>query len=167
MDTRLDNGNLAEDGTLKSEAAGITADSIRAFFDLPAQDIHSYSPLTLAYIGDSIYDLVIRTMHVEKGNKSVNRLHYQTSRLVRAHAQSAMMAYLMPELTEAEQAVYKRGRNAKSYTMAKNATVADYRRATGFEALMGWLYLSGETERMLSLIQIGLAGYRKELYESD
>ena len=151
MDTRLD---------------GISAAGIRRFFDLPLKDIHAYSPLTLAYIGDSIYDLVIRTMHVEEGNKSVNRLHYQTSRLVRAHAQSAMMEYLLPELTEEETAVYKRGRNAKSYTMAKNATVADYRRATGFEALMGWLYLTDQTERMLSLIKIGLAGYRKELKEA-
>ncbi len=156
MDTRLDGVS----------AAGISAGGIRGFFDLPSQDIHAYSPLTLAYIGDSIYDLVIRTMHVEEGNKSVNRLHYQTSRLVRAHAQSAMMEYLLPEMTDEETAVYKRGRNAKSYTMAKNATVADYRRATGFEALMGWLYLTDQTERMLALIEIGLVGYRKEMKEN-
>lgn len=151
MDTRVNN------------AAGISADRIRSFFKLPDQDIHSYSPLALAYIGDSIYDLTIRTMVVERGNTSANRLHYRTSRLVRAHAQSAMMAYLMPELTDEETAIYKRGRNAKSYTMAKNATVADYRRATGFEALMGWLYLTDQTERMLELIKIGLSGYRKEM----
>ncbi|MBQ7446437.1 MAG: ribonuclease III [Eubacterium sp.] len=154
MDTRLE------------KPAGVSASSIRSFYGLPKQDIHSYSPLALAYIGDSIYDLTIRTMVVERGNTSANRLHYQTSRLVRAHAQSAMMAYLMPELTDEETAVYKRGRNAKSYTMAKNATVADYRRATGFEALMGWLYLTDQTERMLSLIKIGLSGYQREMQEA-
>lgn len=125
-------------------------------FDIKMKDVRSYSPLTLAYIGDGIYDLVIRSMVVGEGNTHVNDLHRHTSQMVKAHAQSEMIEELMPELTEEELAVYKRGRNAKSATMAKNATVGDYRRATGFEALMGYLYLEDEMERMMDLILTGL-----------
>lgn len=120
------------------------------------KEIRSYSPLTLAYIGDGIYDLIIRSMVVGEGNTHVNDLHCHTSEIVKAHAQSEMVGELLPELTEEELAVYKRGRNAKSSTMAKNATVGDYRRATGFEALMGYLYLEDKTERMMDLIITGL-----------
>lgn len=125
-------------------------------FDMKQADIRSYSPLTLAYIGDGIYDLVIRSMMVAKGNAHVNDLHRRTSKLVKAHAQSELIGLLQPELTEEELAVYRRGRNAKSFTMAKNATVADYRRATGFEALMGYLYLEDQMDRMMELILTGL-----------
>lgn len=125
-------------------------------FGIERKDIHSYSPLTLAYIGDGIYDLVIRSMVVGEGNTHVNDLHRHTSQIVKAHAQSEMIEALLPELTEEELAVYKRGRNAKSATMAKNATVGDYRRATGFEALLGYLYLEDEIERMMELILTGL-----------
>ena len=107
---------------------------IKQTFDCEGQDVRAYSPLTLAYIGDGIYELVI-----------ANDLHKKTTRYVKAPAQSAMIEALLPELTEDEEAVYRRGRNAKSYTTAKNASVADYRRATGFEALMGYLYLTGQT----------------------
>ena len=119
-------------------------------------DIRTYSPLTLAYIGDGIYDLIIRTLVVRHGNCQPNKLHKETSNLVKAAAQSELIDRIMEELTEEELAVYKRGRNAKSYTMAKNATMKDYRKATGFEALMGYLYLKNETERMVSLIKLGL-----------
>lgn len=125
-------------------------------FGIEGKDIHSYSPLTLAYIGDGIYDLVIRSMVVGEGNTHVNDLHRHTSQIVKAHAQSEMIEALLSELTEEELAVYKRGRNAKSATMAKNATVGDYRRATGFEALLGYLYLEDEIERMMELILSGL-----------
>lgn len=125
-------------------------------------DIRSYSPLALAYIGDGIYDLVIRSMIVGKGNTHANQLHRQTSQLVKAQTQSDMIEVLKPQLTEKEMAVYKRGRNAKSPTMAKNATMSDYRRATGFEALMGYLYLENQMERMMELIKIGLIGIGKE-----
>lgn len=130
-------------------------------FGMEQVDIRSYSPLALAYIGDGIYDLVIRSMIVGKGNTHANQLHRQTSQLVKAHTQSEMIEVLIPELTEEELAVYKRGRNAKSPTMAKNATMADYRRATGFEALMGYLYLENQMERMMELIKKGLAGIGK------
>lgn len=125
-------------------------------FHLGNTDIRTYSPLTLAYIGDAIYDLIIRTILVEQGNSQVNKLHKRASTMVKASAQSSMMEHLMELLTEEEAAVYKRGRNAKSVTMAKNATMSDYRRATGFEALMGYLYLTEQWKRMLDL-KIGRA----------
>ena len=125
-------------------------------FEIPDVDIRTYSPLTLAYIGDGIYDLVIRSMIVAQGNTKASQLHNHTSHLVKAHSQSAMMEYLLPVLSEEEEAVYKRGRNAKSPTMAKNASMSDYRRATGFEALMGYLYLSGRTERMVDLVALAM-----------
>ena len=130
-------------------------------------DVQSYSSLALAYIGDGIYDLVIRSMIMGKGNAHVNDLHKRASRLVKAHAQSEMIGILQPELTQEELAVYKRGRNAKSYTMAKNATVGDYRRATGFEALMGYLYLKNETDRMMELILKGLDGMKAWRAENE
>ena len=86
----------------------------------------------------------------------MNQLHRRASSLVKASAQSAMMEILEPVLTEEEHSVYRRGRNAHSATMAKNATMADYRRATGFEALMGYLYLKEDYQRMLELIRLGL-----------
>lgn len=129
---------------------------IKELFQLEDTDIRTYSPLTLAYIGDAIYELVIRTILVEKGNTQVNKLNQRANRLVKASAQSEMIEKLKPHLTKEEMAVFKRGRNAKSYTMAKNATMSDYRRATGFEALMGYLYLTEQWERMLELIKLGM-----------
>lgn len=122
------------------------------------KDIHivDYSPLTLAYIGDGIYEIVIRTIIVDEANRQVNKIHKSAAWLVKAHTQSEMVQCLMDELTEEELSIYKRGRNAKSVTRAKNASMSDYRRATGFEALMGYLYLAGQSERMMKLIKIGL-----------
>ncbi len=132
---------------------------IREQFEIPDVDIRTYSPLVLAYIGDGIFDLVIRTMVVGKGNNHPSRLHQATSSLVKAHAQAEMMKSLLPHLTEEEETFYRRGRNAKSYTMAKNASMTDYRHATGFEALLGFLYLQNRMDRMMELIKIGLASY--------
>lgn len=129
---------------------------LKETFDLQTQDMKTYSPLTLAYIGDAIYELVVRTVLVERGNTQVKKLHQRASRLVKASAQSAMIETLKPYLTEEEMSVFKRGRNAKATTMAKNATMSDYRRATGFEALMGYLYLTEQWERMLELMKIGI-----------
>ncbi|WP_346663846.1 ribonuclease III domain-containing protein [uncultured Merdimonas sp.] len=129
---------------------------LQEIFQLKEVDIQEYSPLTLAYIGDGIYDLVIRTLVINRGNKQVQKLHQETSALVQASAQSRMMRVLQDRLTEEEHAVYKRGRNAKSVSPAKNQSVTDYRRATGFEALMGYLYLKKDWKRMLELIRDGL-----------
>lgn len=124
---------------------------IRERFKIKKQDIRTYSPLTLAYIGDGVFDLIIRTVVVDKGNTSPNELHRHTSSIVKAHTQALMAEALMEELTEEEHDVYRRGRNAKSFTTAKNATVADYRKATGFEALMGYLYLEDRFDRAVYL----------------
>lgn len=124
---------------------------IRERFNIKKQDIRTYSPLTLAYIGDGVFDLIIRTVVVDKGNTSPNELHRHTSSIVKAHTQALMAEALMEELTEEEHDVYRRGRNAKSFTTAKNATVADYRKATGFEALMGYLYLEDRFDRAVYL----------------
>ena len=125
-------------------------------FHIEEQDIKGYSPLTLAYIGDGIFDLIIRSLVVGKGNTSAHQLHRQTSKVVKAASQSAMIEKILPHLTKEEEAVYKRGRNAKSGTMAKNATMVDYRRATGFEALMGYLYLKNDFARLMELVKLSL-----------
>lgn len=129
---------------------------LKELFHLEDQDLRSYSPLTLAYIGDGVYELIIRTILVKKGNCPVNRLHKKASSLVKAGAQSAVMEVIEEELTPEELSVYRRGRNAHSPTMAKHATMADYRRATGFEALMGYLYLKEDYTRMLTLVRMGI-----------
>lgn len=126
-------------------------------FDCKEVDIKAYSPLTLAYIGDSIYDVIIRTVVVARGNRSANRLHKTVIQYVKAEAQAKIIETLSDMLTEEELAVYKRGRNAKSYTTAKNASVIDYRKATGMEALLGYLYLRDEMDRAILLVKEGLA----------
>ena len=131
-------------------------ENLKEMFQLEDRDIRTHSPLTLAYIGDGVYELVIRTILVKKGNCPVNQLHRRASSLVKAGAQSAMMEILEPMLTEEELAVYRRGRNAHSPTMAKHATMADYRRATGFEALMGYLYLKEDFSRIVELVRAGI-----------
>lgn len=125
-------------------------------FSCKEVDIREYSPLTLAYIGDSIYDLVIRTVVVGRGNRSPGQLHKAATKYVNAGTQAAMAEALQDCLTEEEASVYKRGRNAKSYTTAKNASVIDYRKATGLEALMGYLYLRDDMGRVIDLVQLGL-----------
>ena len=134
---------------IKEENSELAA-RIKACFGEENQDIRTYSPLTLAYIGDAIYDLVIRTVLVGRGNAPVNTLHRE--------AQKASLHQIEPLLSEEEKSVYRRGRNAKSYTTAKNASVGDYRIATGFEALLGYLYLTGQMERLLYLVKAGLEG---------
>lgn len=131
-------------------------------FSLETPDIRTYSSLTLAYIGDAIYELVIRTILVKEGNKQVNKLHKQAAGLVKAKAQAAMIRGLLPLLSQEETNVYRRGRNAKSFTKAKNAGVMEYRHATGFEALMGYLYLTGQSRRMMDLIYQGMPFVEEE-----
>ena len=107
------------------------ADYIKEVLEMKEVEPEGYSPLTLAYIGDSIYDLVIKTKVISEGNKQVKKLHQETSSMVQASAQSEMMRVLQSLLTEEEHAVYRRGRNAKSVSPAKNQSLTDYRRATG------------------------------------
>lgn len=131
-------------------------------FGIRRQNICTYSPLTLAYIGDAVYEIIIRSIMVAHGNEQVNKLHQKSSSLVKAEAQSEIIKYLMEELTEEEEQIFKRGRNAKSFTSAKNASIQDYRMATGFEALMGYLYMEGRTERMFELVKRGISALEKE-----
>lgn len=114
---------------------------------------NEYSPLVLAYMGDCIFDLFVRTMIIKEGNCPVNNLHKKSKNFVSATAQATMYNRLLEITTEEEQAVLKRGRNAKSFTKAKNATVLDYRYATGLEALFGYLYLKSDTDRLIELFK--------------
>lgn len=129
---------------------------IKQEFDCKEVDIRTYSPLTLAFMGDCVYDLIIRTMIVGQGNCRPSSLHKSKSAIVKAEAQAKFMDVIEDFLTEEETDIYRRGRNAKSYTTAKNASVADYRKATGMEALIGWLYLQDREERMLEIVKEGL-----------
>ncbi len=139
--------------------------NLKEVFGLKDTDLRTYSPLTLAYIGDGVYELIVRTVLVKRGNCPVNRLHKQASSLVKAASQSAMMEVLEPMLTEEEAGVYRRGRNAHSPTMAKHATMSDYRRATGFEALIGYLYLKEDFTRMTELVHAGLTAQEQAIKE--
>ncbi|WP_264467926.1 ribonuclease III domain-containing protein [Lacrimispora sp. 210928-DFI.3.58] len=119
-------------------------------------DAQSYSPLVLAYIGDAVYEVMIRTKVINRGSMQVNKMHKHSSELVKAGAQAALFKAIEEELTEEEHSVYRRGRNAKSFTMAKNATMIDYRMATGLEALVGWLFLTERFDRLAELVSMGL-----------
>lgn len=124
------------------------------------------APLMLAHVGDAIHEVVVRSIVLSKGNRQIEKVHKNTTRYVNAGAQAAMADILMDILTEEELDIYKRGRNAKAYTKAKNASIGDYRKATGFEALMGYLYLSGKTERMVDLLHIAIEKYDEMLKAS-
>lgn len=144
-----------EESLNKATKCSILAD-IQAFFPGKKQDVRSYSPLALAYIGDAIYDLIIRTVVVERANRPANELHHITVGFVSASAQAKIADALMESLTEEEQSVFRRGRNSKPHTMAKNASAGDYLKATGFEAVLGYLYLSDRMDRMLELVKTGI-----------
>lgn len=131
-------------------------DKIKKTFDCDNVDVRTYSPLTLAFMGDCVFEIVIRSIVVGRGNRQAGSLHKTKSSVVNAKVQARMVEALMEELTEEERAVYKRGRNAKPHTVAKNASVNDYRKATGLEALFGYLYLSGQEDRILELTKRGL-----------
>ncbi len=119
--------------------------------------MRQYSSQTLAYIGDAVCDLVIRTKAVERSDVQTQKLHREVSSCVCARSQAKMIEALLPELTEEEMAIYRRGRNTNPSTRAKNATMTEYLEATGYEAVIGYLYLSEQYERMNALIQKGLA----------
>lgn len=119
-------------------------------------DARTFSPLALAYIGDAVYELIIRTKVINHGSIQVNKMHKKSSSLVKAETQALLIKALAGDLTEEETAVFKRGRNAKSVTTAKHAAVIDYRMATGFEALVGYLYLTEQFDRMITLVCMGL-----------
>lgn len=127
------------------------ADSIKNLLPVKA-DIRTYSPLTLAYIGDAVYDLIVRTLVVSEGNCKPQKLHSKATRYVKAKAQAKAIDVLMETLDEEELAVYKRGHNSKPNTIAKNAGLEEYLKATGFEALLGYLYLCDNYERVFEIV---------------
>ena len=118
-------------------------------------DYSQYGALTLAYIGDTVYELYNRKKAVMKADRSVHRLHEECSHRANATAQARIAEYLEPFFTEEEQAVYHRGRNATVNTKAKNATIQDYHKATGLEAVIGYLYLTEQKARIAELIEKG------------
>jgi len=131
-------------------------DDMLGSFDLNLPDIRTYSPLTLAFIGDGVYELIIRSIVVARGNNRVNTLNKEKIKYVNASAQASIIDVVMDELTPDEISVYKRGRNANPRTHAKNADMNDYRKATGFEALMGYLYLKNDLNRIFYLVNLGI-----------
>ena len=129
---------------------------IKKDFELEGVDLRLYSPLSLAFVGDCVYDLVIRTMLVLPDKRKVESLHKEKSRMVNATAQAGYIKKLKEHLTEEEMDVFKRGRNAKVHSKAKNAGIGDYHNATGYEALLGYLYLKGENERIVELVKLSM-----------
>ena len=127
------------------------------------KDVRTYSPLTLAFLGDGVFDLVIRTVIVERGNRSPQQLHKEKSRIVKAGTQALLGEAILDLLNETEQSVYRRGRNAKSGTSAKNASIVEYRKATALEALIGYWYLTGQEDRMIAMVKEGLNRLHIEL----
>ena len=128
---------------------------IEKAFSFDKANPEELTPLDLAFVGDAVGTLVIRTIAASEGPKPVEKLHQFSSRKVSAAAQSDMMHAIQPHLTEEEHSIYRRGRNQKPVTHAKNQSVGDYRRATGFEALIGYLYLTHQNERLVELMRIG------------
>ncbi len=120
------------------------------------KDIRTFSPLSLAYIGDTIFDLMIRSVVLANGNTPVSKMHKACSEIVCATSQAAMIDAIFDYLTVEEKEVVTRGRNAKSKTTAKNASVLDYRKATSLEALLGYLYMEDKVDRLYELITLGL-----------
>lgn len=125
-------------------------------------DPRNTAPLVLAFIGDCVFDLIIKLLVMGQGSRQVHRLQEETSRYVQASAQSYMMRSIQEHLTEEEHAVYRRGRNTRSVSPAKNQSITDYRRATGFEALIGYLYLQHEYARLTELVSIGLESMKEK-----
>lgn len=124
--------------------------------------IRELSPLALAFLGDSVYELLVRTVVLSK-NKNPKRLHIETINYVKASSQANFIEQLLESLTEEELAVFKRGRNAKSHTVPKNQSISDYRNATGLECLFGYLYLLDKSERILELFEMIMKSQRGEL----
>lgn len=119
-------------------------------------DIRTYSPLGLAFLGDGVYSLIVRTMAISKGNRQAQKLHNDTRKYVSAQAQARIGDAIQELLTEEEARIYQRGRNANPYHHAKNATLEEYLKATALETLCGYLYLRDDTARFLELMKAGI-----------
>ena len=140
---------------------------IKEEFQLGEQELNSYSPLVLAYLGDCVYELIIRTVLVGRANCQVSKLHKMATRYVKAGAQAELVMAIMDTLTEEEIDVFRRGKNAKSHTIPKNANVGEYKKATGLEAVIGYLYLKDDMDRVLFLVKLGLQRMEQEKPETE
>ena len=118
---------------------------------VPRERAKQINPIVLAFVGDAVYTLCVRTRLALSSGEKTGALNRRASERVSAHGQSEALARILPMLTEEEAEIYRRGRNAKKPTKSKNATVAEYVRSTGFEALLGYLYLTGQAERIRQL----------------
>ncbi len=118
---------------------------------LTPAEANALSSLALAHVGDAVYELLVRSMLASRGPAAVQDLHRSTVSYVRAEAQAAAVKKLLPLLSEEETAVYRRGRNSRVHGIPAHANPGEYHSATGFEALLGWLYLQGRTERIRTL----------------
>ena len=128
------------------------------FPEMPVQDVNKISMLGLAHVGDAVYELLYRSKLCTDGHTAVAEMHRMTVAFVRAEAQAEAAAKLLPVLTTEEASVYRRGRNAKVNSVPHNADISQYHAATGLEALFGWLYLLGRTERINELFNIITGG---------
>ena len=128
------------------------------FPEMPVQDVNKISMLGLAHVGDAVYELLYRSKLCTDGHTAVAEMHRMTVAFVRAEAQAEAAAKLLSVLTQEEMSVYKRGRNAKVNSVPHNADIGQYHAATGLEALFGWLYLLGRTERINELFNIIVGG---------
>ncbi len=120
------------------------------------------SPLNLAFVGDTVFDLMVKERLISRGNRPVGKLHRECAEIVCAAGQARAAKIIESLIDEKETEIFKRGRNAKVGHKPKNANEADYHAATGFEALIGWLYLSGNFERLKELIELILSEFENE-----
>jgi len=130
--------------------------NMREDFDIKPMEVLNLQPLVLAYIGDAVYEAYIRTMLVINKKTNVNTLHKMSIKYVKAKAQSDIVHRIADKLTQEEQDVVRRGRNAKSVTVPKNAEITDYRYSTGYEALIGYLYLINNTARLMEILRLSV-----------
>lgn len=158
------NSNLKrlEQGEENPEVLEKGIEAIQQSAPLVQKDLRTYSSLSLAFIGDCVFELIMRTRVISHGNRKNHQLHQDTVKLVNAHGQMLLMNEMKPFLTDEEKAVFRRGRNAKPASTAKNQSHHDYRIATGLECLMGYLYLAGRVERILELIGLGEEALQKK-----
>lgn len=124
-------------------------------------DVRTLSSLTLAFIGDSVYELFIRTKILSDGNRPANELHKIAVGYVKAKAQSTAMHMIRDSLSEEELTIYKRGRNTNIHTVPKNADMNDYRQATGLEALIGYLYITNQQKRLYEIMEMAFAALNR------
>ncbi len=123
--------------------------------------VKMYSPLALAYIGDSIYDLMVKEHFVKQSNMQPEKYHKIVTSIVSANAQSAFIDSFLEQLNETELGIYRRGRNSSPHTKAKNASLENYLKATGFEAVLGFLYLSEQKERLTEIVNLSIEFVKK------